>query len=503
MIKVLLITLLLAPIQLLDQGSKPDLKAEAKQELESIILEAGKIDDKNASVLIRARAIALITDPTRVNAMFLELWNYINTQSDPSFDKQQARAVTLRFMFERSPKLAKKLLGDESFDEKLGPKVAVQLLDSDPATAASLIAKSMPTATNPIAAIGALNQLRQRDTLLADYVATQMIDQVVNQPTIRSLPGMTLMAAYIFPGPDTAPSPDELQLKYFSSGYEVLKTSLTETNESLVKDHHYAPKDLQFRGVFQSQLASLLAAMAPRIEPSLQEELNSVAAKLNAQSPANVSQMTAPALARISGKELTTNDPELKLAFEISKGNFDEAEKDLDLIKDDEKHQIYAQLLIKSQVKSLLSKGGVMDAVILIRKLEDPVRLVMYLEAIKATKKKPELGNLIINEAELLIPQVDRNALHVQALLLFSIRATDDNEAAEFLNSAVTSINALTQNTPAPVELNDPKSLLNVPEFQQAFARSPNSGQLARRINLKSLQLFARLSGIEKTLKEK
>ena len=100
--------------------------------------------------------------------MFLELWNYINTQSDPSFDKQQARAVTLRFMFERSPKLAKKLLGEESFDEKLGPKVAVQLLDSDPATAASLIAKSMPTATNPIAAIGALNQLRQRDTLLAD-----------------------------------------------------------------------------------------------------------------------------------------------------------------------------------------------------------------------------------------------------------------------------------------------------------------------------------------------
>src|SRR6185295_17561171 len=93
----------------------------------------------------------------------------------------------------------------------------------------------------------------------------------------------------------------------------------------------------------------------------------------------------------------------------------------LERINDEKKRTRYSQLLIKVEARSLLGKSDVMGALTLIRKLEDPTRLVMYLDAIKAAKKKrdADLTRLVINEARLTIPQTDRNGIHVQALLLF------------------------------------------------------------------------------------
>src|SRR2546421_7808343 len=125
---------------------------------------------------------------------------------------------------------------------------------------------------------------------------------------------------------------------------------------------------------------------------------------------------------------ITSDDPEQSFFFALSNGEFDEAEKQLIGLKDDHKKEIYTQLLNRNRAKALLAKSDVMGALTLIRKIEDRgIRLVMYLEAIKATQKKrdPDLATIIINEARLLIPQTDRNGLHTRALLSLSTAVTD------------------------------------------------------------------------------
>jgi hypothetical protein len=162
-------------------------------------------------------------------------------------------------------------------------------------------------------------------------------------------------------------------------------------------------------------------------------------------------------------------------------------------------------------------------ALTVIRKIEDPTtRLIMYLEAVKVANKKRDSAELhiVVNEAQLLIPQVDRNGLHVRALLSFAAQLSDlaaNDEAIEFLNSAVTAVNALSKATSEPgvtrtqreiamAELNDPISLLDAQEMERAFSLvglfDLDRGLIeAKRIELKPLQLLARIETVEGVIK--
>jgi len=111
----------------------------------------------------------------------------------------------------------------------------------------------------------------------------------------------------------------------------------------LLKDQHYAPRDLQFRASYQGQMASILAALAPRLQPTLAVELNGLASKLGPHVPDNISQMSKFTLARISGTETTFEDPELNYLLAISNGDFDEASKLLDHIAEGERKKAVAQ----------------------------------------------------------------------------------------------------------------------------------------------------------------
>jgi hypothetical protein len=166
-----------------------------------------------------------------------------------------------------------------------------------------------------------------------------------------------------------------------------------------------------------------------------------------------------------------------------------------------------------------------MGALTAIRKLQDQTtRLVMYLDALNAIKNKrdSDLTNIIINEARLLVPQTDRNGIHVRALLSFVptyvTTAETRDEAMEFLNSAVTSINALRTkgSEPSPAhtaaeaamaELNDPNSLLEAPEMERAFVAVGLSDlelglTQAKLIQARPVQLMARLETIQGVIKQ-
>jgi hypothetical protein len=372
-----------------------------------------------------------------------------------------------------------------------------------------------------------LARLREKDFLLSDYVAANAIDGLTARPTLSSLPGLHLLGAYVFPGAD-APIPSmeaessrqSLQFRYFAAGYDVLRMSLNESNEELIRNQHYTQALLQFRGAYQAELAAILAALAPRLQPSLAAELSAVATRLAPQVPAMMPRTPASTLARLSGS-LTSADPEQRFFFALSNGDLEAARGELDQVKDDQKRSLYMQLLIKSEARAFLARSELMNAVTAIRKLEDPTaRLVMYMDAVRTAKsnRDAEALKLIINEALLLIPQTGRNGLHLRALLSFSsqlARLGANDEAAEFLKNAVTVINALSSDessskspaNAAMAELNDPNSLLESPEIDQAFVAA---GLLhlefaitqAKRIQIRPVQLMARLQAIQSVIKQ-
>src|SRR5204862_3422357 len=182
-----------------------------------------------------------------------------------------------------------------------------------------------------------------------------------------------------------------------------------------------------------------------------------------------------------------SDDPEMSFAQALSTGNYDEARRQLDRIKDNKKREVYGQLVLKAEARILLGRGNVLGAVEQIRKIEDPTsRLVLYLEALKSLRKKhdDDLTRIIVNEARLLVPQTDRNGIHVQALFSFVSQLSGPaslDDAFDFLNNAIISINALGRKSrpegpaksmaeAAMAELNDPYTLIDSTEMDQAFS---------------------------------
>ena len=513
----------------------------AAQELETIVSEAKNITSENAVVSITARAAMLLSysDPTRAEKMLMDLWKFSNEQRGKGFDRSQAKVLILKSLYSRNAKLARRLMsegqeqGGSSLpgldDESAVPgRLASALMDVDPGSAAAVLRQSLSHAVTP-ATLGALIRLRERDFLLGDYVAAQVVDALTTQPTLSSLPGLHMLGAYVFPGAEApAPSIDaetsrlSLQYRYFSGGYDILRASLNESNEALLKDQRYTQRQLQFRGAYQAEVATILAALAPRIQPSLAPELAAIANRLAPQVPANMPRLPQFTLAKLSGN-FTSEDPEQRFFFALSSGDFAAARGELDRLKDSAKRTLYLQLVLKSEARAFLAKSELMDAVTAIRKLDDPTaRLVMYMDALKAAKPKSDVdvSRVIINEARLLIPQTNRNGLHLRALLAFTSQlakpgATDD--ALEFLKSAVSTINTLgpageesASKSPAEsamAELNDPNSLLDEPALEKAFVAvgllDLNLGLTqAKKIQPKPVQLMARLQALQGVIKK-
>ncbi len=511
--------------------------AIATAELDDVIAESARLNERLSIVAVRARAAAVLSyfDAGGSETMFRTLWRFANQQLEQDSEKEQAKLLILKYVSSRNPKLARELLAAQSVNSskagdtapdnsRLTTKLAASLTDADPSAAAALLERSLINSPT-LAAIGTLTRLRDKDSFLSDYVAAKALEGLPSQPTLVSLAALQLFAAYMFPGPNVSiasaeaqSSLESLQFRYFLTGYDVLRSSLAESDEAL-KRQRYTEPDLAFRAANQGQIAAILAALAPRLQPALAPELNAVAAKLSSQVPPNIAQIIKIALARLSGNQFSSENPEERFAFALSNGDFDEARQQLERLTDENKKKLYYQLLTRNEAKALLARSELMPALTKIRDLEDQTtRLVMYLDALKVVKKKrdPELLKIVINEAMLLIPQTERNGLHVRALFSFAAQSATPgtlDDAVEFLRGAVTSLNHLetadkqenearTMAEEAMAELNDPRSLLDAPEMEQAFISvglvDLDRGLTeAKRIENRSIQLVARLEVLQ------
>ena len=510
--------------------------------IEQIVTEARKLDDKLATITVQAKAAALIShyDPIRSDAVFLQIWKFAKEQIENDQDREQAVGLILKHLFPRNPKLAKQLSSEQTKNDDSSlasratgrdqginrvARLATQLVDVDPRAASEMLEQTLPRGVTP-AALGALTRLRERNALLSDFVVAKAIEGLTGQPDVVALSGLHVLSAYVYPESATAevsPSLQSLQIQYFSSTYDVLHASLAQRDDLLIRENHYSEADLRLRAMYQARIAIALAALAGRYRPDLVAELEATARKMSGSLPDNVAQLAKITAARLGGNEMASENPETAISIAILKGEFEVARGRVDELKEEKLRTVYSQLIAKAEARSLLAKGEVMPALEVMRKIDDiSARLIFYLEAIKVSEGKRDriLSNLVINEARTLVPQVGRNGLHVRALLTFasqlpSLASTD--EAIEFLDSAVVGINSLTSNadqdsfTNAGAEyawgqINDPKNLLDAPEFERAFSviaalDEDRASSEVMKLQIKSLQLVARLAVIAPAVK--
>ncbi len=534
------LAILTGPLQVVAQttsGPPPltaVMKVTASAELEAVLAEVGKLDDKLAIVTVKARTAGLIalSDPIRSEIIFREVWKFSREQTDEDFEKGTALAVIVNELLPRNPKLAKQFLSEDAtrgssqdLEVNRRAKLASRLVDENPRAASGILEDTLTRGVTP-AGLAALLRLRDKNALLADFVVGKSMEGLRIQPDLVSLSSLHLLSVYLFPegnNVDLSLSLEGLQFQYFATSYEALRASLAKSEENQLKEKAYTKTELQRRGLHQAQLSMVLAALAPRLAPNLIGELNALADKLGAQLPPNLAHLAKLTSSRLAGDRTLPEDPDHAIPLAIQGGDYDEATRLIDALKSEEMRKLYSQLLLKTEARSLLSTGDVAKALTRIRKVEDEnARLVFYLEALKAAEKKndPSLSSVVINEVRGFIPQVDRNGLHVRTLLAFAsqpaaLASTD--EALGFLNSAVGSINSLAKSTKddtrgksaldqAWAEVNDPRSFLDSPEFAHAFS---TIGLLdlertiieARKIEIKSLQLVARLEAAGEVLR--
>ncbi len=543
---LILFILLAAPVQLGAQTARvPQLSRSmtdtAAAELEAVLAEAGKLDDKLAAVGVKAKAAGLIalSDPIRSELLFREVWKFAKELPGDDVDKDRALAIILKQVFHRNPKLAKQFLSEDANgavtrdgrssgqdrDINRQAKLASQLVDDNPRAASAILEDTLARGVTP-PGLSALLRLREKNALLSDFVVGKAMEGLRLQPDIVPLSGLNLLSVYLFPEGNNVElnlSLEALQFQYFATSYEVLRASLGKSDEQLLKEQAYTKSDLQRRGLYQGQLSLALAALAPRMAPNLIGELNTLATKLGARLPPNIAQLAKLTTSRLSGDKSLPENPELAIPLAIQGGDYEEATRLISELKSEELKKLYSEILIKAEARSLLNSGDLSKALTRIRKIENGnSRLAFYLLALKATEKKkdPSLSSAVISEARVFIPQVDRNGLHVRTLLAFAsqpaaLASTD--EALGFLNSAVVTINSLASPSSedaasksildeAWAELNDPRSLLDLQEFANAFSAI---GLLdldrtiieARKIALKSVQLVARLEAVGEVMR--
>lgn len=514
----------------------------AVRELAGVIVEAQGLQDKSEALRVLAKSANLLwlQSATKSRAMFLQLWQLTYEQVGDNYDREEARTDLLRYLSPRDSKLAAKLLDEASAASTDPSEVPLSELakGSDPTSqrllrlaskltqqgdntqAARVLERSLAVSVTP-AALATLTELRQRSPILTDSVVSRTLDKLNNRPTVLSLPSLYLLVDYVFPASNVdanaaivdAPS-QALQTQYFSTSYVVVKKSLTESEAGLTKEQGYSTNDLRFRLMFQSHLAGVLASLASKFAPELVPELTALATGPGAAASSNAAVMSRFTRLRLSDNEESSGDRYTDIAVALAKGDVYKAERLLDGVEDETFRKAVAQTVAKVEFDLHLAKSELPEALSQARKLDDQnAKAIAFAQLARRARAKGDLdfSRLVVAEALSFFSGSKSTGLQARALLLLAPEALALSvpDSLELLHRAVTVINNLpkvSSNYDA-YNLDDPLSLKDSPELQQAFATIGSEDfegtiSLAGEIEPKLIGLLARLATLETELKK-
>lgn len=522
----------------------------ATQEVEFILSSADKIDNPLLMAKVKAKAANVIwtQSPEQSRAIFVKLWDYIDSQTDKSFDKEEARMAVLQYLLPKDRALANRLLKKSAgnteekvsdFDKINGKDpetrrlafTSYRLAETDATLAATVLEQSLAHSTPPMVA-PILTRIRERNPLLANYVASRALENFLNQPRTVALIGLNTLVAYLFPytpspaaSPEVAESDENLRFQFMSVGYQILKESLTESDEFLIKEQQLSKQSLGFRTFSQAMLAAILTALAPRYAPQYFVALNEAANRLIATQSKQFADLIQFQVAAVKGTIGATGETErsevseAEISNALSKGDFKEAENLIDKLKDETKKKTWTQLLLKAQTKFHLTNGELLLALSAARKMDNAAqRMLLLAEIAKAAHKKRDQVLLTDILLEARKTSADSLPKGTHAATLFAIAAETAYfaapEATLMLQDAVAVVNSMTYSvddkkadSSSAAFLNDPNRFVDSTEMMRAFAalgevNIEDTLLVAGKLENKPVQMAARLATIEKILRK-
>lgn len=517
----------------------------AMQEVEAVQNAADRLENPLDVVRVKAKAASLLWTESaeRSRAVFVDLWDKVESQTDKDFDKEEARTIILRYLFPKDRALADRLLkktakedeADSDFARVMGTDpqtkrlafTAYRLAETDVGLAAAVLEKSLARNTSPMFA-PILTRIREKDPSLANAVAERSLGNFLRQPRTAALVGLNNMIAYLFPyfpstevSPEVKESDERLRFQFVSIGYQVLVESLAESEESLVKDQGLQQNTLSFRTLCQATLAATLAALSPRYAPQLTEALDETAKRLSAGLPKQLLdaiQVQVAAVKGAIGKD-GRDGSEAEIISSMARGDFEAAQEAIDKLKDEKKRLSWGELLLKARVKTHLSRGELFEALSIARKMRDGTQKMLLMAEIAKVaheKREPDLSTAILYEVRKTSADALPKGIYAVALLTIAAETAHfaPTEAMLMLQDGVATINSLADagakeqkgSLSKPI-LNDPSSFADSAELMRAFSALGEKDlertlSIANRLGNKAVQMVARLATVERAVEK-
>lgn len=506
----------------------------AVQELESVLDSASKFEPL-LGVKVKSKGASLLwkQSPERARALFLKLWDFIEQQDAKSLDQEEAQTALLRYLYPKDRVLANQLLQkltaktppDQQFSfdriagREKGPnrlaRLAEQLLSSDATLAAKLLEQSFDHNTAPQAVL-ILSRLREIDPLLANFVVRQALENMRRQPKTIGVIGLTHMISYLFP---LTPSPDAtieveqsdeaLRIEFMSVGYQILKESLSESDDVLKQ---LDGQGQQFRTFSQGFTAATLAALASRYAPNLAPELTVISSQLLRGLPPQMSQGANMQAAVVRSAAEESEGAATSIVPVIARGEFDKAQSVIDKLKDENMKKIYTDLLLKARFKAAIATADLDGALRMARTVSNTTsRMQMFVEAARLAHKKREsaVTAQILVEARNAAASPTIPGPHARAVFALAAETAyfSPADAMITLEEGVKQLHHLPKmDATKPSPLNDPDRFVDFPEVARAFANVARdyfdeSLAIAAKLENKAVAAVARLAAIERTLK--
>ena len=518
--------------------STPQLSNQpAVQELAGVIADAQNLPNRSDAfkVLSKSANLLWLSSPAKSRTMFQELWQL----TEAGGDVDDLRTDILRYLAPRDPKLAATWLdqvskistdsGDVPYSQQVkGSNPTAQRLNNlasklveqeDSTQAAKVLERALNVGVTP-ATLSTLTRLRQRNPALADSLVSRTLEKLNTRPTVVSLPSLYLLVDYVFPASNVDPNaatvnaPSRfLERQYFSTAYNVLNKTLTESEEVLKKNGYTKP-DLRFRTIYQGQLAEVVVLLAPRFDREVSPEFVALARQSFATVAPNAALMSRFTRLRLSSSVDTSGDTLTDIALSLAKGDIDRARQLVGGVNDETVKKAVGQTVVKVSFGLYLAKSELHEALAEARKFEDPtVQAIALAQLARAARAKgdSDFSKLVIANAVSLFSGTQPSGLQARALLMLAPEALSSSvpDALDLLNRAVVVINSLPEvvQETAEYNLDDPKSLKDAPELQRAFstiAGKDYEGTLtvARQLQPALIGLLARLAVVETELKK-
>lgn len=314
---------------------------------------------------------------------------------------------------------------------------------------------------------------------------------------------------------EIAESDDSLRALFLTLGYQLLKGSLEESEQTLKDTYHMSAEGLGFRTFAQGFLAETLVTLSNRYAPHLTPELRVVASDLLGKLPAPMAQaakMQAGAAGTIAEAFDDGEENQTAAIFgAIARGEFSRARDLIDKLKDERAKKSYTRELLKAEVKSYLALSELEKALKTALMIDDStVRMQMLSQLAKTAHQKGNMAfsSEVLREARKTTVDPNRKGMYVRALFMLASETAyfAGPEALLVMEDGVKQINELSD---LPKEkalvLNDPESFLDSNELMAAFSRVGKSYleealQLSTKINNPAVRQSVRLASIEKIL---